>query len=166
MEKTRKKHCCHNLDGFTLLEVVVAMSIFVIGILGTVQMSLWAVRNVTSGNIVTQATMLAQSRIEQIKNTSDIKDLTADFPAEVGVIPQTGNGQPMVGGASFDINYSFTDPIATVAVGGAMPNCQSGSNDGSGSCLAVVTVVWQRGGGGRGGAGQVEMHTLTHGGGI
>lgn len=150
--------------GFTLLEVVVAMSIFVIGILATVQMGFFAVRNVTSGNIITQATLLAQSRIEQIKNTENLKDLEDDFPAESDIIPQGGNGQPIVGGASFDISYTFTDPLAAETGGGA--NCEDGGNNGSGTCLAVVTVAWQRGGGGRGGQGQVQMHTLTHGSGI
>lgn len=156
--------------GFTLLEVVVAMSIFVIGILATVQMGFFAVRNVTSGNIVTQATLLAQSRMEQIKNTENLRGknetgLADNFPAESDVVPQSGNGQPIVGGALFDISYAFADPLADDTGDGV--NCEDGSDtSGSGTCLAVVTVTWQRGGGGRGGQGQVEMHTLTHGSGI
>lgn len=153
-------------NGFTLLEVVIALSIFLIGILATMQMGLLSVRNVTSGNVITQATLLAQSRLEQIKNTANITTLNGSFPAEANVTPLDGNGVPVQGAASFNIIYTFTDPISTVIAGGNMPNCTTGANDGSGSCLAVVNVAWQRAGGGRGGGGQVVLHTLTHGKGI
>ena len=139
------------------------MSILTIGILATMQMGWFTVRNVTSGNVVTQATLLAQSRIEQIKRTTDLKDLPGDFIAEPNAAVLDGNEQPVVDSALFNITYSFSDPISGDAPGGTLPNCATGSNDGSGTCLAVVTVAWQRGGGGRGGNGQVEMHTLTHG---
>jgi prepilin-type N-terminal cleavage/methylation domain-containing protein len=155
--------------GFTLLEVIVAMSILTIGILSTLSMAFMSVRNTTSGNIVTQATLLAQSRIEQIKNEPDIKDLDANFDDEADIIPLDGAGQPMDGGGTYSIAYTFTDAVKTswgAGVVGALANCATGNNDGSGTCLASVTVTWQRGGGGRGGAGEVRLHTLTHGRGI
>jgi prepilin-type N-terminal cleavage/methylation domain-containing protein len=153
--------------GFTLLEVIVAMSILTIGILSTLSMAYMSVRNTTSGNIVTQATLLAQSRIEQIKNEPDIKDLNTNFDDESDIIPLDGAGQPMDGGGTYSIAYTFTDPVQSIlAGGGALANCGTGNNDGSGTCLASVTVTWQRAGGGRGGAGQVRLHTLTHGRGI
>jgi len=115
--------------------------------------------------------LLAQARVEQIKHVIDVKDLPGLFVAENDVVPVDGGGTAIVGGGIFDIAYAFTDPIkdAIIAAGDPapeLPNCATGNNDGSGTCLAVVTVTWQRGGGGRGAAGSVELHTLTHGEGI
>ena len=186
--------------GFTLLEVVMAMAIFLIGILATMQMGFMSIRNVTSGNIVTQASLLAQAEIEKIKHTPNVRTLINDFcpagnnnpatavlPCSVPnpVQPVDGNGNVIPDSGLFSVTYSFIDPInATYGVDpgtgaavispstgdpvvGNNPNCRTGTNDGgSGVCLAVVIVSWQRGLGGRGGGGQVEMHTLTHGDGI
>jgi prepilin-type N-terminal cleavage/methylation domain-containing protein len=62
--------------GFTLLEVMIAMAIFSIGILGVVGMQHLVVRGTASGNAVTQELMLAQRIMEEMKNTQNPATLT------------------------------------------------------------------------------------------
>lgn len=54
-------------NGMTMIEVLIAMSIFAIGFLAIGTMVIWTTRNNTTGNIVTQATMMARERIEFLK---------------------------------------------------------------------------------------------------
>ena len=55
--------------GFSILEVLIGVSIFAIGILAVAKMQYASVRNTTIGNIKSQATMLAHQRMEEIKAT-------------------------------------------------------------------------------------------------
>ena len=56
----------HPSDGFTLIEVLVAISIFAIGILGVAKMQLMATKgNIAAGNL-TQNVTLAQSQEEDL----------------------------------------------------------------------------------------------------
>jgi len=66
-----------NNRGFSLLEVVMAMAIFSIGILAVGSMQLWSTKNNTAGNFTTEATMLARQKIEELKVVSDIDDLAS-----------------------------------------------------------------------------------------
>jgi len=56
-----------DIKGMTMIEVLMAMTIFTIGFLAIGTMVIWTTRNTTTGNIVTQATMLARNRIEFLK---------------------------------------------------------------------------------------------------
>jgi prepilin-type N-terminal cleavage/methylation domain-containing protein len=73
----KKTTLSKNKRGFTLLEAVMAMAIFSIGILAVGSMQLWNTKNNTSGNFTTQATMLARQKIEELKVVSDIDDLAS-----------------------------------------------------------------------------------------
>ena len=55
-------------DGMTMIEVLMAMTIFAIGFLAIGTMVIWTTRNNTTGNIVTSATMMARERIEFLKS--------------------------------------------------------------------------------------------------
>jgi type IV pilus assembly protein PilV len=55
--------------GFTLIEVLIGISIFAIGMLAVARMQYATVRNTTVGNITSQATMLAHQKMEEIKTT-------------------------------------------------------------------------------------------------
>lgn len=56
-------------DGFSIIEVLIGISIFAIGMLAVAQMQYASVRNTTLGNIKSQATMLAHQKMEEIKAT-------------------------------------------------------------------------------------------------
>ena len=55
-------------DGFTLIELMVAMAILGMGMVAAVSMHFGTARNNTNGNIITQANMLAKTQIETLKN--------------------------------------------------------------------------------------------------
>jgi type IV pilus assembly protein PilV len=59
-----------NTRGFTLIEILIALAIFSIGILGVAKLQLWNVKNNTTGNITTIATMMARAKIDEQKGKS------------------------------------------------------------------------------------------------
>ena len=63
--------------GFTLIEVLIGISIFAIGLLAVARMQMLSVRNTTVGNLTSQATMLANQKMEEIKMTP-FDDLVAN----------------------------------------------------------------------------------------
>jgi prepilin-type N-terminal cleavage/methylation domain-containing protein len=69
-------------DGFSLIEVMIAMAILSICMMAAVSMHFGTARNNTNGNIITQANMLAKTQLETLKNL-DICDL-----------PRLGAGPP------------------------------------------------------------------------
>ena len=64
-------------SGFTLIEILIGISIFAIGMLAVAKMQMATVRNTTLGNVISQATMLANQKMEEIKTTS-FDDLVAN----------------------------------------------------------------------------------------
>ena len=107
--------------GFTLIEVLVAMAIFAIGVLAVASMQYWSVRNTSSGNIMTLAANLARSQMETLKSVPDISVLAN------GADPDTidADGNP---GGPFTRAWVVTDPL--------------GAN--SGTRQIEVTVGWSR----------------------
>ena len=67
MEKFQGSYFFTNKKGLTMIEALIATAIFAIGFLAVATMVLSTIRNNTSGNIITQATMLARDRIESLK---------------------------------------------------------------------------------------------------
>ncbi len=107
-----------NQNGFSLIEILIAMAILALAMLAAASMQFGSVRNNTRGNIVTQATMLAKGKMEELKNTSDLTTLTGG--AENGV---NAAGQP---GGIYNLSW-------TVA------------NLGTTARRITVTVQWTRG---------------------
>jgi type IV pilus assembly protein PilV len=131
----------HNENGFSLIELLIALSILAIGMLAAASMNYSAVRNNTNGNVYTQANMLAKGLLESLKS-QDI-DSAALAPGDYSdPNPVDENGNP--GGI-----YMRTWNIA---------------NYGTQSRQITVTVQWQTvvGGGPR----SVVMRSNTQGSGI
>ena len=120
-----------------MIEVVVALAIFSIGILAIAQLQISAVRNNTNGNLATQATMLAEAQIENLKNTSNVT-LLADSV-------ETGIDQNGAAGGIYTRTTVISNPMG-----------------GDFSRQIHVTVQWVRDGRLR----RVILKTLTQGSGI
>jgi prepilin-type N-terminal cleavage/methylation domain-containing protein len=76
-------------DGFTLIELMIAMAILGISMIAAVSMHFGTARNNTNGNIITQANMLAKTQLETLKNMN-ITALSQGGPfpnADVSTIP-------------------------------------------------------------------------------
>ncbi len=124
------------LKGFTLLEVMMAMAIFSIGILAIVGLQHMIVQGNTNGNVVTQELMLAQRVMEQLKNNSAPSSLSSSV--QNGLHMNGDNGGP------YTVTSTITNPIG-----------------GNSSRFITVTVTKA----GRGGH-PLTIQSLTHGNGI
>jgi Tfp pilus assembly protein PilV len=85
--------CLKNPKGYMMIEALVSIAIFAIGFLAVATLVFSATRNNTSGNLLTQANMLARQQMEQLKNTPDITALPSEF-TEFSDGPLDGNGNP------------------------------------------------------------------------
>ncbi len=71
-----------NQRGFTLIEIMVAVTLLSVGLLGMAGLTVGIMRGNTLSSEVTTATVLAQAKMEDIKRM-DYGDVTqADFPLE------------------------------------------------------------------------------------
>ena len=107
--------------GFTLIEVLITMAIFSIGVLAVASMQYWSVRNTASGNIMTTATNLARSQMETLKSVPDITTLANGADPNN---PIDADGNP---GGPFTRTWVVTNPLG-----------------GSGTRQLQVTVGWGR----------------------
>lgn len=69
-------------DGFTLTEVLMAMVVFAIGLLGLSAMTLAMGRSLTLSKNVTIATTLGQETMEGLKQTSYVQVVATNYPVE------------------------------------------------------------------------------------
>ena len=86
-----------NPQGFSLIELLIAMAILALAMLAAATMQFNSVRNNTNGNIVTQANMLAKAKMEELKNTRNLDDLAPGSDENVD-----GEGQP---GGIYDVSW-------------------------------------------------------------
>ena len=132
----RKNHICGPSNGFTLIEVLIAMAIFSIGILAVASMQLWNVKNNTTGNITTLATLLARNQMEQLKNVADVTTLASGTDPN-NPVDENGNS-----GGIYTRSWVITNPLG-----------------GSATRQIQVTVSWTKGGPNR----SVVLTSITRG---
>ncbi len=73
MNKVNKRKArMKNQKGFTLIEVMIAMVILAVGILGLAPLMVLSIYSNTYSQDLTQATAIAQDRIEQLKNAGSL----------------------------------------------------------------------------------------------
>jgi prepilin-type N-terminal cleavage/methylation domain-containing protein len=77
--------------GFSLVELLIALAILALAMLAAASMQFGSIRNNASGNMVTQANMLAKAKMEELKNTPNLDDIHEG--AENGI-----NGEGQSGG--------------------------------------------------------------------
>ncbi|MCA1795020.1 MAG: prepilin-type N-terminal cleavage/methylation domain-containing protein [Desulfobacteraceae bacterium] len=96
----------YDTDGFTILEILIAMSIFAIGILGVAKMQLTAVNDNTGTRKYTEASAWGISQIERIMATSYDDASLEDGESGSDTDPQE----------IYTINWSVTesDPVPDV----------------------------------------------------
>jgi type IV pilus assembly protein PilV len=136
-----------NEKGYTLIEMLIAMSIFAIGMLAIAGLQISATRNNTSGNIITQATMLARTQMETLKSVGDLTTLPA------GTTPDPNNPIDDFGNTGGIYTRSWTvNPYIPPSTGVASPTARQ----------LTVTVQWTRQGANR----NVVLRSITRGNGV
>lgn len=126
-----------NKNGFTLIEALIAISIFAIGFLAIGSLVVSTGRNNTKGNIITQATMLASDKIEELKTEPLMSAIMT-----TGAHPDLNNPINQQGDQGGIFNRSWV-------VSGASATARQ----------VEVTVSWDRLGQSR----QVRLKTITRG---
>ena len=90
MHPTIKSCFKDNQKGFSLVELLIAMAILALAMLAAASMQFGSIRNNASGNLVTVANMLAKSKMEELKNTSDLTSLHDDTENNINASGQPG----------------------------------------------------------------------------
>lgn len=93
----------NNQKGYTIIEILIAVAIFSIGILAIASLQLSTARNIKTGNVVTQATMLARDKIETLKRVTDVTTLSNG--AETDIDAQSNPG------GIFDRSWTISNPL-------------------------------------------------------
>ena len=79
-----------NQNDFSLIEILIAMAILALAMLAAASMQFGSIRNNASGNMVTQANMLAKAQMEVLKNTPDVTTLTDGVENSIDASGQPG----------------------------------------------------------------------------
>jgi type IV pilus assembly protein PilV len=97
-------------NGFSLIEMLIAMSVLAFGMLAAASMQYSTVRNNTTGNTATQANSLAKAQLEMLKN-QDIASTALAVGDYVDPTPVDANGNP---GGIYNRSWRI-DPLGTSA---------------------------------------------------
>ena len=110
MKAIRSRKTVEEAKGFSLIELLIAMSVLAIGMLAAASMQYSAVRNNTQGNVSTQAGMLARAQLEMLKsqNIGSADLLPGDY-TEASPIDENGNP-----GGIYNRSWRI-DPLGTAA---------------------------------------------------
>lgn len=79
-----------NQQGFSLVELLIALAILALSMLAAASMQFGSIRNNASGNMVTQANMLAKAKMEELKSTTDLSTLGPGEEAGIDAAGQAG----------------------------------------------------------------------------
>ena len=96
--------------GFSLIEMLIAMSVLAFGMLAAASMQYSTVRNNTTGNTSTQANSLARAQLEMLKS-QDIGSTELAVGDYVEPAPVDANGNP---GGIYNRSWRI-DPLGTSA---------------------------------------------------
>jgi prepilin-type N-terminal cleavage/methylation domain-containing protein len=97
-------------NGFSLIEMLIAMSVLAFSMLAAASMQYSTVRNNTTGNTSTQANSLAKAQLEMLKN-QDIASTALAVGDYVDPTPVDANGNP---GGIYNRTWKI-DPLGTSA---------------------------------------------------
>ena len=97
-------------NGFSLIEMLIAMSVLAFGMLAAASMQYSTVRNNTTGNTSTQANSLAKAQLEMLKN-QDISSTVLAVGDYVDPSPIDASGNP---GGIYNRSWRI-DPLGTSA---------------------------------------------------
>jgi type IV pilus assembly protein PilV len=110
--------------GFSLVELLIAVSIFSIGILAVATMQISAIGGNRLGNELTEATYLGQDKMEELKNSTDVasqpdgNDQQGIFNRSWQITPVTGNSQLVTVTVAWTVAGNNHDVVLSTITGG------------------------------------------------
>lgn len=122
-------------EGLTLVEILIAISIFAVGLLAVATMQVAAIRGNAFGNKVTQATCLAQAKLEELKSAHINSLVAGNYSDPNNLIDETG-----ANGGIFNRSWVI-------------------ANNTPMSRVVTITVTWTKGGGSH----NVVLNSITRG---
>lgn len=101
-----------NQQGFTLLELLIAISIFAIGLLSIAGMQITAIRTNSSANTLTAGSALAAGILEEIlawpADETKVKNLSTDIAWDFDATASTAYTKFINGSGQYTATYSVT----------------------------------------------------------
>jgi type IV pilus assembly protein PilV len=97
----RQETTFRSRDGFTLIEVLIAMLILSVGLLGTAGLTAGIIRGDFFSKNITSATVIAQTQLEAVQNTGYTNTNTTNFPSSAASVS--------MGGVNFSRTTTITD---------------------------------------------------------
>jgi prepilin-type N-terminal cleavage/methylation domain-containing protein len=76
-----------NREGFSLVEVIVALVVLAVAILGSQSMATTMIRTVSSSNAQSSAAQLVEDRIDRIRTDPSYDSLTLKYPGTENPVP-------------------------------------------------------------------------------
>jgi type IV pilus assembly protein PilV len=100
-EHVLKRGITRSRNAFTLIEVLVAIVILSVGLLGTAGLTIGIVRGNFFSQNITSATVIAKTQLEAVQNSGYTNANTTNFPSSAVTVS--------MGGASFSRTTTITD---------------------------------------------------------
>jgi type IV pilus assembly protein PilV len=97
----RRKKTFRSRDGFTLIEVLVALLILSVGLLGVAGLTAGIIRGDFFSRNITSATAIAQTQLEAVQNKGYLNANTTNFPSSAATVS--------MGGVNFSRTTTITD---------------------------------------------------------
>jgi type IV pilus assembly protein PilV len=102
-------------EGFTLLEIMIALVILAIGLLGLATMQIMAIKGNSFGQQMTVASTMAQNELEQLRRTTGALANGSDTVTDQNGITYTRNwtvtlNSPQAGASTVLITITWTGP--------------------------------------------------------
>lgn len=113
MRKRPRNDGARDRGGFSLVEVMLAMTLLAIGVLALGAVQLQAMTGVRTGRNVTQAAVIAQSEIERLQHVA-----WGDLAPTAWTAPQPANVNVSAGGATYTQQQYFLSRRITDLIGG------------------------------------------------
>ena len=120
----KPKEKIKNMEGFTLLEIMIAIAIFTVGILAMASMQISAINGNQSASNLTGATTWGQDKIEELL-ALPYANVTSGGPINHGI---------------YTVSWTATNCPAAIPASG---NCPAANCPAANTKLIIVTVTWQ-----------------------
>ena len=100
----------HRQSGFTLIEIVIAMFVLAVGLLGAAGVATTVINGNALGNKITTATILAQDKMEELKGTA-YSSIASDSDTQESIYTRTWTAtsdSPAAGIKTIDVAVTFS----------------------------------------------------------